>query len=178
MIDIHIFVPELQHLNPLGIKGCCHLHGDQKIGTAQGTNPLEQLRGGTAAIFQAAAVLIGAGVVFTHITDGGDLHHIKAEAAIFQRIVGDVLNPVLQLVSGGHALFTAAAGTAAHAAHTAGGHAGTPICADSMVFRTVSAHAGRRSAGTARTEGAKSAAGLRLREAQTIGHPTVALHET
>ena len=75
-------------------------------------------------------------------------------------------------------LFAAAAGAAAHAAHTPGGHTGTAFGADPMVLRAVSTHTGRRTAGAARAKGAKAAAGLGFREAQTIGHPAVALHET
>ena len=97
VINIHVCIPDFQHLDPLGIKGCSDLHGNQEIRAAQGANPLEQLCGGTAAVFQTAAVLVGTGVVCAYVADGGDLHHVKAQTAIFQRVVGDILNPVLKL---------------------------------------------------------------------------------
>ena len=174
MVDVYIFIPQLQHFNPLGVKGRSYLHGDQKIGAAQGTDSGEQLRGGTAAVFQRAAILIRPGVGCAHIADGGDLYHIEAKATVFQCIVGDILDPVLNFSSSSHTFFTAAAGSA-HAAHAPGGHAGTPLGADPMVLRTVSAHAGRWAAGA---EGAEAAAGLWLREAQALRHAPMALHET
>ena len=175
MVDVHILVPDFQHLHPLRVEVGGDLHGDQEVRPAELPNLRQHLRGGPASVLQGAAILVIPGVGrCAHIADGGDLHHIEAKATIFQRVVGDLLDPVLNFLRCGKALF---AGTAehAHTAHAPGGHAGAALGADAMLSGAVSAHAGRRTAGAAGTEG-EATAGLGLREAQSVGNPPVTLH--
>lgn len=151
----------------------------RKWGAAERPDLLEHLQCGPAAIGQGAAVLVGAGVVFAQVADGGDLHHVKAQAPVLQGVVGDLLDPILNFLRGGHPLVAAAPAEGAHTAHAPGGHAGPALGADLVPLGSAAAHAGRAS-GTARTAGAEGskAAGPGLREAQALGQPPVALHHT